>query len=353
MNGSTGSALATWNLGNGIMELNIRTGSSSNNFGALIGGVDTVLSGRSASDNNGPTTHYIGGNGLSTTFDGSIRNGSLSAQILSIVKVGGGTLSLSGVSTYTGRTEIREGGLRLIDNGSIDYTTNIQVDAGAVLDASQRSDGSLNLGLYASSLLTGSGTVRGSVVQYSGTINPGDTIGTLIITNMASLYGTVLMELNRSTVAKNDKLVAGSFAVGATLIVTNVGPDLHNGDTFQLFNTGVSGFAVQLPATDSTATATYVWDDKIATDGSIQLVSGGLPPVNTTPTNVTFSVSGGQMTLTWPTDHIGWRLQAQTNSLNVGLSSNWVDVAGSSATNRVDLPVSTTDGAVFFRLVYP
>ena len=34
------------------------------------------------------------------------------------------------------------------------------------------------------------------------------------------------------------------------------------------------------------------------------------------------------MTLTWPTDHTGWRLQSQTNSLNVGINTNWVEVPG-------------------------
>jgi hypothetical protein len=73
--------------------------------------------------------------------------------------------------------------------------------------------------------------------------------------------------------------------------------------------------------------------------------------VNLNPTNIVVSLSGGQLVLSWPADHTGWRLQMQTNSLGVGLSTNWVSVAGTGATNQVS--VSTTNASVFYRLVYP
>jgi hypothetical protein len=43
----------------------------------------------------------------------------------------------------------------------------------------------------------------------------------------------------------------------------------------------------------------------------------------------------------------------QTNSLNSGLGTNWSIISGSSATNRVFLPISPTNGSVFLRLVNP
>ncbi|MEY4916586.1 MAG: hypothetical protein RL616_499, partial [Verrucomicrobiota bacterium] len=79
--------------------------------------------------------------------------------------------------------------------------------------------------------------------------------------------------------------------------------------------------------------------------GSLQI---GIP-VATNPTNISFSVAGGSLTLSWPTDHLGWRLQAQTNSLG----TNWVTVSNSSGTNQVLLPISPANDSVFFRLVYP
>ncbi len=75
--------------------------------------------------------------------------------------------------------------------------------------------------------------------------------------------------------------------------------------------------------------------------------------VNTSPTNITTAVSGNVLTLSWPADHIGWRLQAQTNSLSVGINTNWADVTGSSATNQVSVPMNPANGTVFYRMVYP
>jgi len=76
--------------------------------------------------------------------------------------------------------------------------------------------------------------------------------------------------------------------------------------------------------------------------------------VNTNPTNILASVSGGtNLVLAWPVDHKGWRLQAQTNSVSVGLSTNWFSVANSNTTNKFVTPINTSKGTVFYRLVYP
>jgi hypothetical protein len=86
-------------------------------------------------------------------------------------------------------------------------------------------------------------------------------------------------------------------------------------------------------------------------DGSIAVLA--VPPtVPTTPTNITYTVSGGQITLEWPPDYTGYYLQTQTNPLTLGLSTNWVDVPNSEQTNVVTLPINKADPTVFFRLVY-
>ncbi|MGH7952926.1 MAG: LamG domain-containing protein [Limisphaerales bacterium] len=77
------------------------------------------------------------------------------------------------------------------------------------------------------------------------------------------------------------------------------------------------------------------------------------PPINPNPTNIVFSVTGNQMTLNWPVDHTGWTLQAQTNALSIGISTNWVDVAGSTSTNELVIPINLTNGSVFYRLILP
>ena len=75
--------------------------------------------------------------------------------------------------------------------------------------------------------------------------------------------------------------------------------------------------------------------------------------VNTTPTNIVTSVSGDQLTISWPADHIGWTLQSQTNSLSTGLTATWYDVAGSTATNQMTFTIDPANPTVFFRMTYP
>jgi hypothetical protein len=74
--------------------------------------------------------------------------------------------------------------------------------------------------------------------------------------------------------------------------------------------------------------------------------------VNPNPTNIVFSAASNQLTLSWPADHIGWQLQAQTNGLSVGLSTNWVNVGGTTVTNKLVIPINLTNGTVFYRLMY-
>jgi hypothetical protein len=74
--------------------------------------------------------------------------------------------------------------------------------------------------------------------------------------------------------------------------------------------------------------------------------------IATNPTNITFSVTGNSLTMSWPSDHLGWALQ--TNS--VGLSADaWFDYpasTGSRDTTSVTIPVGGSTN-VFFRLKYP
>ena len=57
----------------------------------------------------------------------------------------------------------------------------------------------------------------------------------------------------------------------------------------------------------------------------------------------------GQVNLSWPSVYTSYVLQAETNSLSVGLSTNWVNVAGVS-NNALSLPLDNTQPAIFFRL---
>jgi hypothetical protein len=84
---------------------------------------------------------------------------------------------------------------------------------------------------------------------------------------------------------------------------------------------------------------------------SLQASAAPLP--SSVATNISWQVSSGQLQLFWPQDHLGWHLQIQTNSLNVGLWTNWVSVPNSGTTNLIFIPINQTNGCVFLRMVYP
>jgi hypothetical protein len=121
--------------------------------------------------------------------------------------------------------------------------------------------------------------------------------------------------------------INNSGLLNASLIYPNV-PISWNGDTLEVTVTNAYGPAA------------------IAT---IFLNVG----VNLNPTNIVSAVTNNQLYLSWPSDHTGWQLQAQTNSVSAGIKNNWVNVSGSTTTNLVVVPVNLANGCVFYRLVYP
>jgi autotransporter-associated beta strand protein len=263
------------------------------------------------------------------------------------------TMTFTATNTYQGATDIRAGRtLALRGGGSIAQSSNIILAATAMLIVTNRSDATLTLA--SGQLLNGNGTVNGNLaVGVGATILPGDSanIGETIVTNGSiTLGGLALMKLDNSSLS-NDVLKAASASAsitfGGTLTVSNLAGTPALGNSFTLFSAAsyAGNFsATNLPALDPSLK--WNWDP---TSGTLSVVAS----VNTTPTNITSSVSGNVLTLSWPADHTGWRLQVQTNSLATGLNTNWSDVAGSTSVNSVNVTLDPVNGAVFYRMVYP
>jgi len=76
-------------------------------------------------------------------------------------------------------------------------------------------------------------------------------------------------------------------------------------------------------------------------------------PTSPVPPQLGFGINAGQIQLTWPLEHTGWELQAQTNPLSTGLGTNWFTISGSDVTNQRIIPIGPANGSVFYRLVYP
>jgi hypothetical protein len=76
-------------------------------------------------------------------------------------------------------------------------------------------------------------------------------------------------------------------------------------------------------------------------------------PTSSAPVSIGVTDASAQLQLSWPADHTGWQLQSQTNDLGIGLGTNWGNTTSSAQTNELVVPLSATNGSVFFRLVRP
>lgn len=236
---------------------------------------------------------------------------------LALRKDGLGTWTLSGANTYTGPTVVSNG--TLLVSGSIGASSSVTVQGGT---------------------LAGTGTIAGPVtVNALGTLAPGSSAGALTINNDLTLAGTTVMEVSHAAADRVTGL--GTVTLGGTLQVVVQGT-LSGNEVFKLFSaTNYSGDFTyyDLPALPSP----YSWDySTVAVDGTLK-VTGGAP-------KLVISQAGNVLTFTWTEP--GFRLQAQTNSLNVGLSSNWGDYP-SGASSPVNVTISPANPTVFFRLVSP
>jgi hypothetical protein len=88
-------------------------------------------------------------------------------------------------------------------------------------------------------------------------------------------------------------------------------------------------------------------------DFAAKMEASALPTTDPSPPWLTNVVSGSNLLLSWDTNHVGWKLQVQTNSIDVGISNNWYTILGSSTVNAWTLPIDLANGCVFCRLIYP
>jgi hypothetical protein len=114
------------------------------------------------------------------------------------------------------------------------------------------------------------------------------------------------------------------------------------GDTFTLFNKALANGNAM-----SVIGGQVVWTNKLAINGTISVAA----PVATTPTNISYSLSGNSLTLSWPGNYIGWSLQS--NIVGVASSTNWFTVPNSSTATQFVITINPARRNVFYRLVAP
>ncbi len=303
-NYTPGTATANWTMWRGVNAVYLLTnqpGSGTVNFAPLSNATITVAAALAG-------------------------NGNLNA-------VGPGTVIMTNINTYSGNTIISGGTLALSGLGSI-ASPRVIVAGGATFDVSKQAT---TFALGSNQTLSNST----SAATISGNANLG--LGTV---SLVYAPGTPSFAVTNGTV---------TLSSGTALNINNSGTALGLG-TYTLIGTNANGMvAGTVPSSYSVSgggiQGAYRSSLVISSSNTLDLVIS--PSVNTTPTNIVFSTSGGELTLSWPTDHTGWRLQSQTNTLSVGINTNWANVNDSSSTNKVIIPINITNGSVFYRLIYP
>lgn len=220
----------------------------------------------------------IGGGGatIDTATHTAVLNGVLSGTG-SLAKTGAGTLTLGGTNTFSGATTVSAGTLRV--NGSI--ASDPTIAAGATLG--------------------GTGTV-GSVVV-SGTVAPGNSIGTLNVSGSYTANAGSVLEIEVDDAGNSDRVAAtgaaaldgtihyrlapGSYVAGTTYTVLTAGGGVTGQFSAMAINngTGLAGFTFTPTYGASTVTATLVEVPFTATaSGDTMPLATGLQAIRGTAT---------------------------------------------------------------------
>jgi autotransporter-associated beta strand protein len=314
-------------------------------------------------------------NGTVTTISGPLMlNVSATSGGHFVGPTSSGYLHVAGpvTNTVTGVVVARAGNVRFSGGG--DYTV-------FTLAAGTTSLGANN-GLSPSAVLTlgvsAAGTFDLNGFNQSLTGLAGDSANAKLVTNSGATLSTLTLNLAASNAYNG--MVAGPLA----LVVNGSGSLFLSGNNAYTGNTIVNGGTLEIAqptlaagSTVSVANGAFLQLDFAGTNTVAGLVLGGMTQtngvfnattsapfitgtgslrvqtVNTTPTNLIPSRSGDTLTLGWPADHTGWRLQVQTNTLATGLGTNWVEVPDTATTNSYSTTLDGTNGAVFYRMVYP
>ena len=211
--GLTSAPVAFGASSTGILQLNgnsVTIGSLASN--ATVG-TPVVENGTA-----GTATATVGGTAV-TTYGGLLRDGA--AGILALTKSGSGTLNLTAANTYSGGTTV-SGGLLKVNNltgSSATGTTAVTIAAGGTLG--------------------GSGFISGAVtVNSTGTIAPGNSVGTLTVSSLALDAGSKLnYEFN--TTPANDFV---NVTAAAGLTINGGGFTLYNEGTLDAFSTNGTNY---------------------------------------------------------------------------------------------------------------
>jgi autotransporter-associated beta strand protein len=201
----------------------------------------------------------VGGNNASTTVDGIISDGGTSGGTGgSLVKLGAGTLTLSGVNTYTGATAIDGGTLSV--NGSIASSSLTTVNAGATL--------------------AGNGAIGNTLIN-GGTLAPGNSIGTLTVQGSLTFTAASSYMVEVSPANADRTNVTGTATLGGAAVKASFAAGTYVAKQYTIVNAtgGVSGTFNSVVNTNVPAnfTSSLSYD---ANNAYLNLALNFIPPPN-------------------------------------------------------------------------
>jgi len=228
-----------------------------------------------------------------------------------------------------------------IYKSSANMMYNLAMLDGATLSFSGYSNtgslyGPMTIGGTVTFLMNTNGLYQGHITGTGSSLKTGP--GTLTLTGTNDYAGNTTVS-NGTLVIQQPTLAANAtvaVAAGAKLQLNFTGTNQVGGLSFNGINQPAG---VHNSLTDPAF---------LAGPGSL-LATVSIPMA---PTKLSWSVSKNFLTLSWPSNYLGWLLQVQTNSLTTGLTTNWVVVPGSSAVTTTNFPMGGTNPAVFYRLMY-
>jgi len=327
----------------------------------LLGGVTTV---NLVSKNTGSgTLNFNGGTLRANVASGSLVGGLDGAYIYS----GGATIDDGGLSVTIPQALLAPAGYGVVSipvsNGGSGY-----IDTPVVTITNISASGS---GATAVANVSGGVITSITVTSPGHDYGSGDTLGVAVVGGGGSgaVIGAPVLGANTgggltkqgigtltlsgaNTYAGNTTVSAGTLEIVNPVLAAASTVSVASGATLQLdFSvtntvTGLvlNGVSQPTGVYNTTTSPTYI-------TGTGSLLVG--IPIASNPTNITFSVSGSTLSLSWPADHLGWLLQSQTNSLSTGISTNWFDVPGSASSTSAVINMNPANATVFYRLRHP
>jgi autotransporter-associated beta strand protein len=251
--------------GTGFLDISGLT-TSGTTAGSIEGGGNVFL---------GAKNLTVGGNNLSTTFAGVIQDGgSPGGTGGSLTKAGSGTLTLSGIDTYTGATTVNGGTLAV--NGSIASSVLTTVNAGGTL--------------------AGNGIVGNTLIN-GGALAPGNSIGLLTVQGSLVFTAASSYMIEVSPSAADRTNVTGTATLGGATVNASFAAGTFVAKQYTILNAagGVSGtFAgpvnTNLPANFKTSLS---YD---ANNAYLNLLLSFIPPpsggLNQNQQNVANAITG-------------------------------------------------------------